>query len=146
MHRIERSVLVPYTCAQMFALVAGISDYPKFLPWCEGARVRALPDGQVEATVSINYRGVRARFTTCNEHAHPGAIRLQLVDGPFRRLHGEWTFAQLRQDACKVHLSLHYQFATGLLGRAVAPVFDHIAGSMLDAFSSRADALYGSHP
>jgi ribosome-associated toxin RatA of RatAB toxin-antitoxin module len=68
---------------------------------------------------------------------------MQLVAGPFRRLSGEWTFTQLRDDACKVHLNLHFQFATGIVGRAVAPVFEGIAGSMIDAFTRRAEAVYG---
>lgn len=143
MHRVERSVLVPYSAEEMFGLVAGVKDYPKFLPWCAGARLRPQPDGDIEATVQIDYRGVRSEFTTLNHNDAPRLIRMQLVDGPFRRLSGEWTFTQLRDDACKVHLILQFQFATGIVGRAVAPVFEGIAGSMIDAFTRRAEAVYG---
>jgi ribosome-associated toxin RatA of RatAB toxin-antitoxin module len=142
MHRVEKSVFVPYTAEQMFGLVAAVREYPRFLPWCAASRERPLPDGRVEATVEIHYRGVRSRFTTRNEHIAPALIRMQLVDGPFRRLHGEWHFVQLREDACKVHLNLHYQFESGLLGRAIAPVFESIAGSLIDSFTRRAEALY----
>jgi ribosome-associated toxin RatA of RatAB toxin-antitoxin module len=143
MHRVERSVLVPYSAEEMFGLVAGVKDYPKFLPWCAGARLRPQPNGDIEATVQIDYRGVRSEFTTLNHNDAPRLIRMQLVDGPFRRLSGEWTFTQLRDDACKVHLNLQFQFATGIVGRAVAPVFEGIAGSMIDAFTRRAEAVYG---
>ncbi|MCA3229095.1 MAG: type II toxin-antitoxin system RatA family toxin [Burkholderiales bacterium] len=143
MHRVERSVLVPYSAEEMFGLVAGVKDYPKFLPWCAGARLRRQPNGDIEATVQIDYRGVRSEFTTLNHNDAPRLIRMQLVAGPFRRLSGEWTFTQLRDDACKVHLNLHFQFATGIVGRAVAPVFEGIAGSMIDAFTRRAEAVYG---
>ncbi len=143
MHRVERSVLVPYSAEEMFQLVAGIKDYPHFLPWCSGARVKPQPNGEVEATVQIDYRGVRSEFTTRNHNESPRLIRMQLVDGPFRRLSGEWTFTQLREDACKVHLHLHFQFATGLIGRAIAPVFEGIAGSLIDAFTRRAEVVYG---
>ena len=143
MHRVERSVLVPYSAEEMFGLVAGVKDYPKFLPWCAGARLRPQPNGDIEATVQIDYRGVRSEFTTLNHDDAPRLIRMQLVAGPFRRLSGEWTFTQLRDDACKVHLNLHFQFATGIVGRAVAPVFEGIAGSMIDAFTRRAEAVYG---
>ncbi|MCA3212417.1 MAG: type II toxin-antitoxin system RatA family toxin [Burkholderiales bacterium] len=143
MHRVERSVLVPYSAEEMFGLVAGVKDYPKFLPWCAGARLRPQPNGDIEATVQIDYRGVRSEFTTLNHNDAPRLIRMQLVAGPFRRLSGEWTFTQLRDDACKVHLNLHFQFATGIVGRAVAPVFEGIAGSMIDAFTRRAEAVYG---
>ena len=143
MHRVERSVLVPYSAEEMFGLVAGVKDYPKFLPWCSGTRLRPQPNGDIEATVRVDYRGVRSEFTTLNHNDAPRLIRMQLVDGPFRRLSGEWTFTQLRDDACKVHLNLHFQFATGIVGRAVAPVFEGIAGSMIDAFTRRAEAVYG---
>jgi ribosome-associated toxin RatA of RatAB toxin-antitoxin module len=68
---------------------------------------------------------------------------MQLIDGPLRRLGGEWTFTALREDACKVHLRLNFQFATGVVGRAIAPVFEGIATSMVDAFSRRAQSVYG---
>jgi len=142
MHRVERSVLVPYTAGQMFELVAAVADYPSFLPWCAGTHVRPRRDGLIDATIEIHYRGVRSRFTTCNDNRAPESIHMALVDGPFRRLSGDWQFRALGADACKVHLNLHYDFAPGLLGRAIAPVFENIAGSLVDSFTRRAEALY----
>jgi ribosome-associated toxin RatA of RatAB toxin-antitoxin module len=144
MHRVERSVLVPYSAAQMFDLVAAIREYPRFLPWCGATHVRPRADGSLDATIEIHYRGVRSRFTTHNRHDPHHRIQMKLVDGPFRRLDGDWAFHHLRADACKVHLHLQYQFAAGLLGRAIAPVFESIATSIVDAFTRRAEALYGS--
>jgi ribosome-associated toxin RatA of RatAB toxin-antitoxin module len=142
MHRVERSVLVPYTAEQMFELVAAVSDYPRFLPWCADTHVRPRCDGLIDATIEIHYRGVRSRFTTCNDNRAHESIRMTLVEGPFRRLAGTWHFRSLRADACKVHLHLHYDFAPGLLGRVIAPVFDGIAGSLVDSFTRRAEQLY----
>lgn len=66
---------------------------------------------------------------------------MELSRGPFKALHGTWSFIRLRDDACRVELSLEYQFGGGLLGKALAPVFDHIAATMVDAFVERADQL-----
>ena len=85
---------------------------------------------------------MRSRFTTHNVSYHPREIRLTLVDGPFRRLSGHWHFLELPEQSCKVSLHLQYQFAAGVLGRLVAPVFDSIAGSLIDAFARRAESLY----
>jgi ribosome-associated toxin RatA of RatAB toxin-antitoxin module len=74
---------------------------------------------------------------------YPEQIRMSLVNGPFRSLDGHWHFHALRPGASKVQLSLHYEFASGLLGRAVAPVFDFIANSMIDSFARRAEFIYG---
>lgn len=143
MHRVERSLLVPYSAAEMFALVADVASYPRFLPWCAGTQVEPQADGSLVARVDIDFRGLRSHFATHNEQDAPHAIRMRLVDGPFRSLGGEWTFAPLREDACKVHLTLQFQFAAGLMGRLLAPVFEHIATSMIDAFSRRAETIYG---
>jgi len=142
MHRIERSVLVPYSAERMFRLVEKVDDYPEFLPWCPASRARPMSDGSVEATIEIAYKGVRSRFTTRNVAYHPSEIRITLVDGPFRRLSGHWHFVELPEQACKVSLHLQYQFAAGLLGRMIAPVFESIAGSLIDAFARRAESLY----
>ncbi len=127
----------------MFDLVSDVGRYPEFLPWCGGARVRPLDDDAVEATVTIDFGGVRSQFATRNLNKRPTAIELQLVDGPFKRLDGQWRFRALRADACRVELHLRYEFVSGLLGRAIAPVFDGISASLIDSFSQRADALYG---
>jgi ribosome-associated toxin RatA of RatAB toxin-antitoxin module len=142
MHRIERSVLVPHSAERMFRLVEQVEDYPEFLPWCPATSARRLPDGSVEATIEIAFHGVRSRFTTRNVSDPPREIRITLVDGPFRRLAGHWHFLELPEQSCKVSLQLQYEFAPGLLGRLIAPVFQSIAGSLIDAFARRAESLY----
>jgi len=136
-------VLVPYSAERMFELVENVDDYPEFLPWCPASQARPLPDGSVEATIQIAFHGVRTRFTTRNVSIHPREIKITLVDGPFRTLSGHWHFLELAPDSCKVTLNLQYQFAAGLLGRLIAPVFDSVAGSLIDAFARRAESLYG---
>jgi ribosome-associated toxin RatA of RatAB toxin-antitoxin module len=71
---------------------------------------------------------------------------VQLVEGPFSRLDGQWRFHPLgdgSQRACRVELELHYGFDNATLGRLVGPVFDRIAGSLVDAFVKRAEQVYG---
>lgn len=143
MSEVKKSVLLAHSCERMFDLVARVEDYPSFLPWCGGASVMPQPDGSRLATVQIAFRGLRQSFSTINRHQPPESISMQLEQGPFRSLQGTWRFIRLREDACRVELSLEYQFGAGLLGKALAPVFDHIAATMVDAFVERADRLYG---
>lgn len=144
MQRVRKSVLVPYSNAEMFDLVDDVARYPEFLPWCAGGEVLASrPDGKT-ARVNIAYHGVRAHFTTDNVNQRPEAIVITLRDGPFRHLHGEWRFRALDTAACKIEFELAYEFATVLLDRAIGPVFGHIANTLIDAFVRRARALYGA--
>jgi ribosome-associated toxin RatA of RatAB toxin-antitoxin module len=144
MYRVDRSVRVPYSARQMYDLVADVPSYPRFLPWCSGAQLKHRPDGALEARLDIDYLGVRSHFTTCNRQSAPQSIDMELLDGPFKRLDGHWRFRALPARGCTVQLQLRYQFAAGLLGRMFQPVFERIASSQIDAFTQRAEALYGA--
>jgi ribosome-associated toxin RatA of RatAB toxin-antitoxin module len=143
MQRVTRSVLVPYSASEMFALVAAVGDYPRFLPWCAGTQVLAQTATSMTARIDIDYHGVRAHFTTDNAHAPPTSIVITLKDGPFRHLQGEWHFRALAENAAKVELELAYEFATAVLDRVIGPVFNHIAHTFIDAFVKRAQTVYG---
>lgn len=143
-HSVRKSALVPYAAEQMYELVESVEDYPKFLPWCGGTEVKRHDDDTMTATVFIDFRGIRQQFTTLNTHEAGRCIRMNLRDGPFTHLHGEWHFRPLREDACKIDFALEYRFAGGLLSRVLSPVFDHIAGTFVDAFVRRAEQLYGN--
>jgi len=139
---VQKSVLVAYSAMQMFELVDRVEDYPKFLPWCAGARVLETHPGGKTARLDIDYHGVRAHFTTENTNTPGVLIVVTLKDGPFRRLDGEWRFKSLRTDAAKVEFDLNYEFSSGLLDRVIGPVFSHIANTFIDAFVRRADTVY----
>ncbi|HEX8605469.1 MAG TPA: type II toxin-antitoxin system RatA family toxin [Pseudoduganella sp.] len=140
---VHKSVFLGYSAKQMFDLVDRVEDYPKFLPWCGGVEVRERGENSVVASVGINFHGVKQSFTTANTNTPPSVIRMNLVDGPFKTLHGTWTFKALREDACKVELDLQYEFSSRLLEQVIGPVFGMIANSMVDSFCKRAETVYG---
>jgi len=140
---VHKSVLLAYSAQQMYELVAAIEEYPKFLPWCGGVEVREKSDNSVTASVGIHYHGVRQSFTTSNVNTPHSAIKMRLVDGPFKALDGVWSFKPLREDACKIELDLHYEFSSVILEQLIGPVFGMIANSMVDSFCKRAETVYG---
>jgi ribosome-associated toxin RatA of RatAB toxin-antitoxin module len=142
MQRVLKSVLVPYSARRMFDLVDDVERYPEFLPWCGGARILELRVDGKTARIDIDYHGIKAHFTTHNLNRIPDSIVIDLHDGPFRHLQGEWRFHALADDACKVEFELAYVFKTHLLEKVVGPVFSHIANSFIDAFVRRAEKVY----
>ena len=148
MKSVCKSVLVPYSPLEMFELVSQVPAYPQFLPWCSFARVlQTLPDGKV-AEVGFGLGGLRHSFVTHNSEQPGKQIDIRLVRGPFSSLHGQWRFEPVGDGstrACRVCLNLNYRFSNFLLARAVGPVFDKIAITMVDAFSHRAQHVYGKH-
>jgi ribosome-associated toxin RatA of RatAB toxin-antitoxin module len=145
MKTVKKSVLIWYSPQEMYLLVTGVTHYPEFLPWCDQARVVSSDDAGMTAEVGIAFSGIRQTFTTRNVHLTDRQVRIELVNGPFSHLDGEWNFLPLgdgAQRACKVELTLSYKFANATLGKLIGPVFDKIASSLVDAFVKRAGQVY----
>jgi ribosome-associated toxin RatA of RatAB toxin-antitoxin module len=141
---LDRSALVAHSAHEMYALVADVESYPQFLPWCDRAFVSVREPGRTVATLHINFRGLRKEFTTENLNRPEARIDMKLVSGPFRSLEGSWAFTPLSENACKVELSLRYQFANTLVEKIAGPAFHGITDSFVDAFVRRADEKFGS--
>lgn len=143
MHTVQRSVLVPYSRAQMFDLVADVAKYPEFMPWCGGTVVHKHDDKGMEASITISIAGIKQTFTTRNEHDYPRLITFHLVNGPFSTLTGNWEFQELAENACKVVYVMEYAFSSRTLEAVVGPIFNRIASSFIDSFTQRAQSVYG---
>ena len=144
MPEVLKTVLVPYTPAEMFDLVDEVERYPEFLPWCGGSELHLRDDETTEASIHIHYLQVKQHFSTRNTKRYPVDMQIQLKDGPFRALDGAWHFKPLGDAACKIEFRLHYEFSNQLLAKVLGPVFSYIANSLVDAFVQRAEKVYGT--
>jgi len=147
MKTIQKSVLLWHSAHEMFTLVTDVPQYPQFLPWCDQGSVIERLDAGMVARVGMTIGGLRQTFTTRNTHVQDRQVLLQLVDGPFSQLEGCWDFTPLgdgSQSACKIEFRLTYGFASQTLAKVVGPLFDKIAGNLVDAFVKRADQVYGT--
>jgi ribosome-associated toxin RatA of RatAB toxin-antitoxin module len=140
---LERSALVPFSAERMFALVNDVRRYPEFVPWCAGAEVLEETDALIEASLRLKRGGVEHRFTTRNTLTPFTAMRLELVDGPFITFTGDWTFKALGEDACKIGLTLTFQYRGRLATAALGALLSSSADTLVEAFCQRAKALYG---
>ena len=146
MKTVHKSVLIWYSAEEMFKLVTDVDQYPQFLPWCDRAGVLSREENAMTAQVGISFGGIRQTFTTRNTHVENREVHMELIDGPFSQLDGLWKFLPVGegdQRACKVEFDLRYGFSNIALSALVGPVFDRIAGSMVDAFVERAEKVYG---
>jgi len=141
-YKVNRSALLHYSARQMYDLVVDIERYPEFLNWCSDARIIERGDNEVVAAIEIRFKGLHRSFTTRNRMEPGRAVRIELVDGPFRTLNGIWKFLELDADSSKIELDLEFDFSSALLARIVGPVFSQIANRQLDAFQRRAEQVY----
>ncbi len=141
--QLHRSALVLHSAQQMYDLVNDLETYPEFLPWCQGAEILLTEGDELEAALVVAKGGIRQRFTTRNRLEAGRSIQMQLLDGPFSRLQGRWSFQPLAETACKVCFELEFEFSSRLLAMTVGPIFNHAANTMVDAFCQRAKEIYG---
>jgi len=141
--RVERSALVRCSARQMFALVNEVEGYPPRFTWCADAQVLERSGSAMLARLDLRLGALRASFSTRNTWIENQRIELALVDGPFSALHGSWQFDALAENACRVSLRLEFDFASRLVGGALASGFRGLADRMVDEFvdTARREAL-----
>lgn len=143
MIEIRRSALVGCSPAQMFDLVNEVEAYPKRFAWCVGAEVLERGNGVLVARLDLKYAGFHQGFTTRNLLDPPQRLEMNLVEGPFRSLHGVWDFIALGDAGSKVVFALDFDYAGKLGGTALRLGFQGLAGRMVDDFCREAERIHG---
>jgi ribosome-associated toxin RatA of RatAB toxin-antitoxin module len=142
MRKVNRSALVPYSAAQMFALVKDVEAYPAFLPWCNDAQVHIREDDFIEASLELHRGRVSKRFRTRNVLQENEFLGIELVGGPFRHMSGGWTFQQLGEAGSKVALKLDFEFENRAVDVIFGRFFEHTCNTLVDSFTQRAAQIY----
>ena len=139
---------MPYSAQQMYDLIADIGAYPKFLPWCAGARIRdrkQVGDTEViDADLVISFKVFREQFGS-RVTLHPDDLKIDVeyIDGPFRYLNNHWSFTPLDSGGCEVDFFVDFEFKSAMLQAVIGVVFNEAMRRIVGAFESRAKELYG---
>ena len=149
MHVYETTHPVAHSADEMFALVANVEDYPKFLPLCEALKVTRREqevDGTelLVATMTVGYGMIHESFTT-RVHLDRAARRIlvEYLDGPFTFLENRWRSQPTDANSSEVAFYIAYAFRSRLFERLVGGLFARAVERYTSAFEARADAVYG---
>lgn len=151
MRKVHRSAILPYSREAMFDLVADVESYADFLPWCTESRILSTakqPAQQgagvydVVARLGLSQGPLKDTFTTRNRVEPPHSIRMELEDGPFSALTGEWRLESLGDDGCKLMLDMQFAFSNAMKDMLLGAVFERTCNQLIDAFVHRAREIY----
>jgi coenzyme Q-binding protein COQ10 len=148
MHVYETKHPVAHSADEMFALVARVEDYPKFLPLCEELAVKSREQREgselLIATMTVGYGFIHEGYTTqVHLDRATRTILVEYLDGPFSFLENRWRFHPRGQGACEVDFYIAYSFRSRLFERLVGRLFAKAVEKYTTAFEARADAIYG---
>jgi len=123
----------------MYALVNDVAAYPRRFAWCDAAEIQEASESRMVARLDLGLGALRTWFTTENTLSPPDSIDMQLRDGPFKSLHGRWTFQALGEGGSKVTLLLEFEPRSRLLLPALTLGFQGLADRMVNDFVRVAD-------
>lgn len=135
----SRHVAVP--CDRAFAVLADIERYPEFLPGWEAARILERRDDRLEVEQTVRAGPVPVRFRTSARLYPPHRLHIEGIEGPFHRLHIDWTLAPDPGKGCRIRLEVDVAVRFGPLSVLVERGFRHQARTLLDHFERRLEAL-----
>ena len=143
MTRISKKANVKYSANQMYMLVNDIESYPNFLPWCTNSTITNYSDNELVASVSISIGKIKKIFVTKNTMQQDSSISMELIEGPFKKLNGQWKFKNNLDSGSTVSLEMQFEFKNKLLRYTFGTAFTKITDSLVNAFIERANVIYG---
>lgn len=143
MPQVSRSLLLPYSAPEMFALVNDVARYREFLPFCIASEVIAHEGDTMQARLAFSRMGLEHALTTRNRLLPHERIAIEFLEGPFDHLRGEWGFQALGEAACKVRFEVDFQVQARFLQFVAGTALQQAAGQTIEAFQRRAVQVYG---
>ena len=137
----NRSALVARRPELLYRLVEDVESYPQFVPGCTAAQVLERGENEMVAHLAMRRGPLRTEFTTRNGLDPGRSVHMQLVEGPFRVLEGQWNFTPVAANGCRIDFSLRFQFSNALKSVLFEPLFEEAAASLVRAFVMRAQSL-----
>ena len=134
---------LPYSCEQMFDLVADVGRYGEFLPWVVATRVRSDSEHEMTADMLVGFKAIREKFTSRVTKDRPNRIDVHYMDGPLRDLDNSWVFRPTEDGGCEIDFCVQFTFRNAVFEALAGQYFDRAFRKMVEAFESRADELYG---
>ncbi|KAL4128210.1 hypothetical protein PRIC2_007203 [Phytophthora ramorum] len=141
--------VVPFSCSEMFAVVADVAHYSEFLPFCVESRVLRSPnDNVMEAALRIGFNIFTESYTSRVLMIRPNKIATKAIDSPtFKRIESEWVFKPCSTPgSCEINFKVTFEVSSFLHANAIQLFFDDVALTQLNAFIGRARKMYGTTP
>ena len=137
---------MPWSCEQMFDLVADVGRYQEFLPWVVATRIKSDSESEMIADLLVGFKAIREKFTSRVQKHRPDHINVHYIDGPLRDLDNSWDFRPTGDGGCEVDFCVDFTFRNPVFEALAGQYFDRAFRRMVEAFERRAAELYGASP
>src|ERR1700722_13825793 len=145
MTRHAEQATLAYSADELFVVVADVKEYPLFVPWCSGARIRRADEREVVAELVIGFGPFQESFTSHVALDRPRQVQVRALEGgPLEHLTNTWTFTPVG-DKTRVDFIIDFEFKSHLFNHVANGMFRDAATRMMSAFESRVQFLHILH-
>ncbi|KAF0683744.1 Aste57867_24214 [Aphanomyces stellatus] len=158
--------VVPFSCQDMYDVVANVDGYVSFLPFCVSSRVIRRPSaGVMEADLTVGFQIFTETYRSRVLLDAPRRILITSIESPtFKSIErsvcrlflrglttivcssSEWAFRELSPTSCEVNFRVAFEVSSILHSHALRLFFDDVAKVQLNAFIKQATKLQLSRP
>jgi len=140
--------LLGYSMEQMYDVIADVDKYKEFVPWCTGSKVINRKSEQCTAMLEIGFPPITERYTSIVTLSRPQLVKSVAAEGKlFNHLVTVWQInpgVPENERSCQLQFSISFEFRTVLHAHLAYVFFDEVVKTMVSAFTSRAQRLYGN--
>ena len=140
MFKYSNSKIIDQNANKVFEVVTEVENYPKFIPWCHGARVISRSEDEIIADLIILFKAVNLKYTSRvtieNNIKNDGIalIETKMIKGPFNFLESRWKIKKIDETSTYVDFSIEFLLKSTLLEKLLTPLFNKACSKILNSF------------
>ncbi|EDV26261.1 uncharacterized protein TRIADDRAFT_22596, partial [Trichoplax adhaerens] len=136
-----------YSADEVFQVVADVTDYAEFIPWCRSSKVvRPIPNGFL-ATLEVGFPPISETYTSVVTLIRPTLARAVCKDGRlFKHLETTWRFSPglaNNPNTCFLEFEIIFEFNSSIHNQLSGLFFEDIVKKMISAFDKRCHEIHG---
>lgn len=140
MFKYSSSQIIHYEINKVFKVVTKVESYPKFIPWCHGARVISKSENEIIADLIILFKAINLKYTSraliSNNIKNKGIalIDTKMIEGPFKFLKSTWELKKVDKTTTCIYFSIEFLLKSKILEKLLTPFFNNACLKILKSF------------
>ena len=131
---------------QLVDLVVDIENYPKFIPYCLGAKIYEKKEERnlilIIADLTIGKGPFKATYKSdVKFNKNTDTIQVTNIEGPLKYLENKWVFLE-KSNSTEISFDIDFEIENKFLNIVMSKSFQYGLDKIADSFQKRANDLF----